>query len=170
MAVVLTAWFILSAAGQLTAPWGNRPLDRLRTWDVFGLIPNYKFFAPRPAEHDYHLLIRTVGFSGELGPWRQIAGPPDRHWWHALWNPDRRAFKSLSDVMAVAYRHDHDKPRAVLTALPYLALLNYVTEAAAHDQGAANVQFVLAISYGVLSDDAPSVVFKSDLHRLRENR
>lgn len=166
VAVVLTAWLVVSAAGQLTVPWGKRPLDRLRTLDVFGLIPNYKFFAPRPVQHDFHLLMRTADTSGECGPWRQVAGPPERRWWHAAWNPDRRAFKILSDVMAVAYRFDEDKPRAVQTSLPYLAILNYITQAASQDPAAVHVQFVLAISHGVLSNEDPNVVFKSDLHAL----
>lgn len=167
VASVLAVWFGLSAACQLTVPWGERPLDRLRARDVFGLIPNFKFFAPQPVQHDFHLLMRTV-VDGAHGPWSQVAGPPERCWWHAVWNPDRRAFKILSDVMAVAYRFDEDKPRAVQTSLPYLAILNYITEAASQDPSASHVQFVLAISHGVLSTEEPSVVYKSDLHSLGE--
>ncbi|MFD0407333.1 hypothetical protein [Kitasatospora sp. NPDC127116] len=167
-AVALTAWFIVSAVGQLTVP--RRLLDRLRAWDIFGIVPNYRFFAPRPVQHDYHLLMRTAGSSGEFGPWHQVAGPPDRCWWHIAWNPDRRAFKGLSDVMSVAHRFDVQRPRAVQVSLPYLAILNYVTAVASRDPAAREVQFVLAISHGVLSDESPDVIFKSGRHRLGESR
>ena len=53
--LVLCGWWVVTLLSQ----HAQRTFDRLRPLDRIGLvIPNWRFFAPEPAVHDFHLLYR----------------------------------------------------------------------------------------------------------------
>ncbi|KXP07375.1 hypothetical protein HWD35_08645 [Tsukamurella tyrosinosolvens] len=77
----------------------NKMFDRVRRLDPIGiLIPNWRFFAPEPARHDFHVVHRTVGTDGGVTEWRETVPSRRRTWRHALFFPERRRDKALSDV------------------------------------------------------------------------
>lgn len=165
LAVLLSAWLALSTVAQLSARWPR--FATVRRFDPLGLLPHYHFFCPTPVRHDYHLLARTLADDGAPAPWREVIGPPPRLWWNFAWNPDRRAYKSLCDLMQVVDSNDDD-PRAVQVSIAYLAILAHATDIAGswQEPDAARVQFLLAVSHGPQSATPPQAVFMSAPHRL----
>src|SRR4051812_41450479 len=80
-------WLVLTAAAQLPSRFASR-VERL---DECALIPNWRFFAPRPACTDFHLLFRDRLASGAHSAWREPAELRSRRTpWHAVWHPEKR--------------------------------------------------------------------------------
>lgn len=101
----LAAWFGVTVAGQHP----QAVFDRVRGFDPTGLlVPNWRFFAPEPAQHDYHLLHRVLTADGDRTEWRQTSSITPRAWSHMVWFPGRRREKAMfdlvSELIAVAAR------------------------------------------------------------------
>ncbi|WP_269855539.1 hypothetical protein [Streptomyces sp. RPT161] len=172
LAGVLGAWLLLTAAAQL-GPVCPQVEVWQRRLDLFGLVPRYHFFAPKPGTHDYHLLVRTVSPGGQRGAWREVTPVWRRRWWNVLWNPDRRHHKQLFDLATTLAEADltcSDPTTPQSTS--YLLLLRYATEqarAAVSERagdGEVCVQFVLAQTAGEGAASSPEAVFLSKWHRI----
>jgi hypothetical protein len=91
----LGAWLVATAAGQHP----HRAFDRVREWDPIGvLLPDWRFFAPEPAKHDFRVLHRLVTADGGVTPWRETTRIAPRAWHHTLWCPSRRHDKAMFDL------------------------------------------------------------------------
>jgi hypothetical protein len=160
--IILIAWFIISALSQLNV----RRIVALKSHDVFSLIPNWSFFAPRPGTSDYHLLFRDVNSRGEPGKWQEIPLAERRSLWGAIWNPQKRRTKTLSDVVRGLLRLAQDKSlRDYSFTLPYLAILNYISSLP-HPELSVQTQFMILKSDGFFSKQDPEFLFLSNLHGL----
>ena len=120
----LGGWLLATTASQHP----HKLFDGLRGFDMTGLVlPNWRFFAPEPAQHDYHVLHRVLDADGEQTPWRETYPITPRKWAHAVFFADRRREKGTFDVaneiitvarQPVAGRHEDravradDQPRA----------------------------------------------------------
>jgi hypothetical protein len=71
--------------------------DRIRRKDFFGLIPNWKFFAPIPATDDHEVFHRIRGEDGTWQDWQRTSPPMPRRLAHLVWFPGRRADKGVFD-------------------------------------------------------------------------
>lgn len=91
----LALWFTATALSQHP----NRSFDRLRTLDPFGVVlPNWRFFAPEPARHDFGLLHRVLTADGRRTPWVETTSILPRRWSQVVWFPSRREDKALFDI------------------------------------------------------------------------
>ncbi|WP_205695529.1 hypothetical protein [Conexibacter sp. SYSU D00693] len=91
----LGGWLLATAASQHP----HRLFDGLRRFDRLGLVlPNWRFFAPEPAQHDFHLLHRVVTADGATTPWEETAPIASRRWAHVVFFADRRREKGMFDV------------------------------------------------------------------------
>lgn len=167
---VLGGWFAASAVYQIPKP----PFLWLRKWDLFFLIPEWKFFAPRPGTADYYLLYREQLGDGSLTDWTQAPLMQHRSWTQGIWNPAKREEKALVDIvsdLAREARYVIDSPELTWTWLQgtaaYLALLNFVSFDMPHANSSEYCQFLLMMrdNSGDRSS-APSPVILSQLHRL----
>jgi hypothetical protein len=94
VAAGFAGWWLVSAASQ-------HPLvvfDRLRARDRHALVPNWRFFAPEPAQHDFHVLHRVLTADGEQTPWSATSRITPRSDLHIVWFPARRREKAVFDV------------------------------------------------------------------------
>lgn len=156
----------LAATVLSSDPW--RKFERVRRLDKTGMIiPEWRFFAPRPGMHDTHLLVRDELPNGDLTPWREVIGIEDRKWHHFIWFPGRRTEKVIGDVasefrmMEPQLRERHE---VVQTSLAYLTLLNYVIHKVRHHPETKGVQFMLATSAGHDISEEPRSLLTSNLH------
>lgn len=95
LSAAVGSWVLATAASQHP----HRLFDGLRRFDVTGLIlPNWRFFAPEPAKHDFHLLHRVLTADGEQTGWEETTPIAPRRWSQALFFADRRQEKSMFDV------------------------------------------------------------------------
>lgn len=163
---VLGIW--LAATVVSHDPW--RKFDKLRRLDkTHMLIPEWRFFGPRPSMHDNHLLVRDELPDGEFTAWQEVCASKDRTWYHMMWFPGRRAEKTIGDIANEfnLMPPEITENEAVLQlSTPYLTLLNYMVHQVPHHPEAKRAQFMLATSAGHDTSEEPTVSFKSNLHPL----
>jgi hypothetical protein len=117
------AWLVLSAASQHP----DRNFDRMRKVDpTRALIPDWRFFAPNPAQHDVHVLYRVVLPGGETSEWALSSEFAIRSWSNFAWLPDRRRDKGLFDICIAMGRIIQEGGAGLTEAVPYQLLRNFV--------------------------------------------
>ena len=95
LSAALGGWVLATAASQHP----HRMFDGLRRFDITGLLlPNWRFFAPEPAQHDFHVLHRVLTADGETTPWEETTPITPRAWAQVLFFADRRQEKGMFDV------------------------------------------------------------------------
>lgn len=164
LALFFFAWLVVTCLCQVQ----SRLQDRLRQSDLFGLIPRWHFFAPRPAMQDFVLVFRDRTPSGALSPWRETPHPSISHpLLCAVWNPGRRHIKAVTDttieLMKLVAEERHK--REIELSVPYLALLNYVSELPRLDEDCLT-QFALVASQSSAVNKSSTVIFVSSLHAI----
>ncbi|ASU80657.1 hypothetical protein CDG81_22995 [Actinopolyspora erythraea] len=106
----LATWFLLTLLCQLP----HRSLDRLRALDRAGVwLPDWRFFAPEPARHDFRLAYRVVPPDGDASPWWSETGARRRVPAHLLWFPQRREDKALFDVCSELLEQRERSPERI---------------------------------------------------------
>jgi hypothetical protein len=158
-----TGWFGLSVLQQCDKPELGRKVDPTSM-----AIPNWRFFAPTPARHDYNVLYRERLTDGTVTSWREQEIALARNLRQIMWHPNRRLEKALFDVASELFRLSRDikdTSRIKLT-VPYLSLLNYVSHKVDHHEGAVEVQFLIANSCGHDETVEPRMLFLSEWHAL----
>ena len=97
--VVSLALFILTVLKQHP----NRGIDLLPRsprvrWLLGELLPDWRFFAPRPAMHDLVIHMRTRDADGDVSPWTAVTSTTRRSLSQLLFFPTRRSSKATIDV------------------------------------------------------------------------
>jgi hypothetical protein len=137
----------------------------IRRRDVCALVPEWNFFAPRPAEGDYVLLHRDHCIDGSLAPWRELRVAAPRRWWNAAWNPTKRNRKALFDAVTELALHVKEEDPTIIASIPYLTLLNYVS-GLPRSLPVARTQVLLMMTAADAPDDPPRPMFLSSAHDL----
>lgn len=160
--VLVVAWLAATLAYQYSPV--QVAIGRL---DPFKVLPSWAFFAPNPAYHDYHLLVRELRRDGTAGPCTPIGFFPDRCLGHLLWNPVKRPRKILQDAMQSIkrIRKWSASEEVVQCSLPYLVLLHYVSTQHTCSADAVALQFAVVESSG-RSEGRLWISFVSGFHRL----
>ncbi len=127
-------------------------------------VPNWRFFAPHPAVHDFHLLYRTLSADDETPEWTRLSLTPDRTVQHAIWFPGHRLGKAIFDVGDEILRHQSEG-FAVLTKLPSYRILvdclrREIRESAESPQP-KGFRFAFARSTGYDMSEEPEMMFIS---------
>lgn len=162
--LLLTTWLILTVASHL--PIVNVFVFRhIRFGRWGGLIPSWAFFAPQPARKDYTLLYRELYDSGDLSSWYEVSpSVHQRSILTALWNPESRPKKALSDAISYLIRlarKQGTEHQSLIISIPYLLLLNRISQIP-HGPGVSRRQF-LVVSYSRTAPE-PEIVFLSYMH------
>ncbi|WP_024877740.1 hypothetical protein [Saccharomonospora piscinae] len=161
---LLAGWAGLTVFQQLDKPhWIQTKVDPT----AMG-IPNWRFFAPTPGRHDYNLLYRSTLDDGELTEWREHSVGVQRRALQMVWHPGRRLEKALFDAISQLFllADRFDDPRRMQLTVPYLALLNFVTNEVEHHADAVEVQFMIGQSAAHEPDVEPKMLFLSEWHKL----
>lgn len=117
----------------------------MRRRDVFCLLPIWTFFAPRPGTTDTRLLWREAFGGGHVGPWHELS-PPQWSPWRAVWNPDRRTQKAITDAGGLLAQ-DRGVSETTILTIPYLMLLSYVASQRGSPHAVAR-QFIVVQTAG----------------------
>jgi hypothetical protein len=158
--VALAGWLVVTILSQHP----NRLFDRLRAFDPVGnLIPNWRFFAPFPARHDFHVLYRTLSSGGEQSEWKQASSITPRAWSHAVWFPKRREEKGIFDLCVSL---DVSGSLKDLSKSPaYCLLSDFVARAIRENDRVwpqlSGFQFLLVQYGGYDNSESPEYVFVS---------
>ncbi|MGW7452813.1 hypothetical protein [Streptomyces sp. NPDC054787] len=158
----LAVWLGATTAGQHP----HSGFDRVRSHDRSGLfIPNWKFFAPEPAQHDFHVLHRVLTADGTQTPWEETTRITPRASSQLLWFPQRRREKALFDVCAELITL-MSKPDLDLTLFPAYRVLRDLVGLTVRDTHGGHeppqgFQFLIARHTGHDQSHEPDYVFLS---------
>ena len=166
--LLLVGWTAATALNQ--TPRTRRWISWLTTYDIFGLIPIWTFFAPNPGNTDVHLLYRDRAEDGSTSAWRDVP-LEKRQSAFEFWSPRRRIGKGVVDIVPDLTANTRREPRAPVDkkrvlGFPYLLLLNYVCHQPL-DFRAEMRQFAIARTHGRETEGEPDVIFLSAFHRLK---
>ncbi|MDE0066856.1 MAG: hypothetical protein OXN44_08275 [Acidimicrobiaceae bacterium] len=158
---VAAAWLIGTATTQ--TPW--RTLDKARDKDFFqNVLPNWRFFAPDPARHDFRVLFRCRLDDGTETPWAALKVSSGRKLIQSIWFPERRESKALTDT-AIQIHSVLGSP-GFEDSPSYKLLRGRVARAvreSEHGNRCVDLQFLLAKDGGYDFAEAPEYVFVSRL-------
>lgn len=137
---------------------------KIRNYDYLGLLPSFRFFAPRPVTRDIRVFATGFDTNGNSSNWQELfAG--ERSWHSFFWNPQHRLRKTVIDLYA-----DIDEYREAENiwhlSFPYLVILNAATFLFASDPKFQNVQFMITC-YAGSEEETHDVIFKSNVHSIR---
>lgn len=163
LGLALGGWFGLSVLQQMDRTRLPRRVDPTSM-----VIPNWRFFAPVPARHDFNVLYRGRDFAGTVGDWQEESFTVPRALAQVFWHPKRRVEKAIFDVASELFQVSGElkDPRAIQLSVAYLSLLNYLTKGIDHPEGRAEVQFLIARSALHEPRVEPQLLFLSEWHRL----
>jgi hypothetical protein len=138
----------------------------LRRKDLFGLVPDWRFFAPTPAKLDYHVLYRDRLVDGTMSDWTELQFGRPRRWYCFVWNPYRRDRKGMFDLVTEMARIIRDDGEEYLNAsVAYLTFLTYVS-GLPRMPGSVITQFCVMASDPRRLDREPEPLIVSDSHWL----
>jgi hypothetical protein len=135
---------------------------------IHALIPKWNFFSPHPGRYDFSLFYRDKRPNGSTTPWQKVDMQTDQasrlRW---LWNPAKYRHKLVFDIAislkrnvaevnqerirdSLADSSDTESDSELVSvdledvelSIPYLALLNYVTNQE-HDSLSESTQFMI---------------------------
>lgn len=157
-------WLIATTLCQTSAEKGIE--EKIRRFDPFALIPRWTFFAPNPGTTDHHLLYRDRFAGGVVSAWKEIRLSSRRTLFGALWNPEKRNTKVLTDSVQALIQLSRDiEPQGLKTTLPYIIILNFVASLPRTPLSRAT-QFLVMESFGYVAAAPPLVVVQSEFHAL----
>lgn len=161
VAATLAGWLIATAVSQHP----NRAFDRLRRYDSTGIaLPNWRFFAPEPAIHDFRVLHRVLGVDGEPSLWAETNVIHPRAWRQSFWFPARRADKAMSDICNELIGHLAVPGQDVTVTPAYRMLRDFVARRLSEDHDGAppkGYQFLVVSDCGHDEDEEPRYLFAS---------
>src|SRR5712692_6486188 len=158
--VFFGAWWLLSVF--LYIP---KLANVVRRIDYVALVPDWRFFAPNPLQHDYHLLYRDQYIDGRCSNWTELRPAQERCWWNAIWNPAKRSNKALFDVVTEFAAQVTAGDPGVELSVSRLTLLNYVSSVS-RSTSPKFVQLMLMLSRGHCPGQNPELVYRSEFHSL----
>jgi hypothetical protein len=148
--------------------WSQHPhpaFNRVRLKDNLSLIPNWRFFAPVPAQHDYHVYYRALDTDGGVSEWKPVHTITPRRNSQFVWFPSRRREKGLFDIVSeLLPLLDSLGPRAVQNAPAYRLLENTLRWSIPGWEQSTTVdgfQFALIRHTGYELSTDPDIIFAS---------
>ncbi len=159
-------------AATIAGQHPSKIFNRLQLKDTMSVLPNWRFFAPTPAMHDYHLLYRTLSQEGETSRWKSVEVITGRKLTQIFWFPTRRPEKALFDVCSdILYFIDKGFP--VVTRTPgYRVMLAYLRRRMREDgvDDAKGFQFTLVRAAGYDTGEKPETIFVSPLTPMKPSK
>jgi hypothetical protein len=152
-------WLLISMLAQ-----GESDLNRkIRKRDIFHLIPNYKFFCPRPTKNDYHLFYRTQKADASMNDWAELTpGKRDRRYCF-LWHPEKRDRKIFYKIVKLI-RVDYAAGKREQYGHLYQSLLNYIKTRGENNVPSA-VQFRITSRQDLVADAKEIILYTSIIHK-----
>lgn len=154
----LAAWFSVTALSQHPV----KIFDRLREYDpIEALIPNWRFFAPEPAQNDFHVFHRVLTAANEETPWKLTSHIAKRSWRNFIWFPEHRQEKGLIDICSHLQIQITRNDKSLIQTYPYLTMRDYVRRSVLHEYANSVIpkgfQFLVARSCGF--DEGPDLEY-----------
>lgn len=154
---------VLAATAAAQHP--NPQFNRVQRKDILSLLPNWRFFAPNPATHDFHLLYRTLSVTGESSRWKAVDIISGRKAHQIVWFPKRRPEKACFDVCGELLTVMDKGFPFMMRSPAYRVLTGYLRRRIQEDGNgdARGFQFTLVRAGGYETAEEPETIFVSPL-------
>lgn len=150
-------WMILSMLAQ-----GKSRLNRpIRRFDLFILIPNFRFFCPSPVKEDFHLYYRKRGEDLTWNEWTELRVGEKNPWICFVWNPrrrDRKIFFHTAKVLTKYFKKS--KPEQMMKGHIFRLLLETLQQETAGVEGTA-LEFKITGKQDYALDSEEKILFTS---------
>ncbi|MFI6818283.1 hypothetical protein ACIBG7_38215 [Nonomuraea sp. NPDC050328] len=154
----------LALLGTACSQHPHEAFSRVIRFDRFAaLFPNWRFFAPTPAQHDFQFYYRTLDVAGQTSEWRPVELIVGRRPHQILWFPERRAEKAVFDLGAEILRY-LDRAFGTARTQPAFRLLTGYIRSEIERSGPPGVkgfQFTLVRNAGYDDGEEPEILFVS---------
>lgn len=161
----------LMLVGTTASQHPNPGFSRVMRIDLFSaMFPNWRFFAPEPAQHDYHFFYRTLDEAGRTSSWKLVDVIAGRRTHQIAWFPGRRPEKAVFDICSELITA-LDKGFDELVKLPAYRLLQNFLRHEIQRSGADGVkgfQFTLTRATGYDDTHDPEIIFVSPYTPLKD--
>ncbi|WP_438388868.1 hypothetical protein [Actinopolyspora saharensis] len=158
--------------GTVASQHPNPSFDRIKNKDVLSsLFPNWRFFAPEPAQHDYHIIYRTLDEENEVSQWNLVDVVTGRKFRQIAWFPDRRTEKAVFDI-ATELITNLEKGLEVIRTYPSYCLLQEFVRKRIDRSSPENVkgfQFGLIKHTGYDESTEPEAIFVSPYTPMKDS-
>ena len=152
-------------AATVAAQHPNPVFNRVQMKDHFSFIPNWKFFAPNPATHDYHYLYRTLDTDGNTSQWHSVDIIAERKMYQAFWFATRRPEKAVFDVCTEILQQMNKGIEVVKEITGYKVLVHFIRrEIREKHDDVANIkgfQTSVVRASGHDTEEEPTILFIS---------
>ncbi|NUP45500.1 MAG: hypothetical protein HOY76_52850 [Streptomyces sp.] len=149
----------------LAAQHPHLVFDRARTRDLYSMVPNWRFFAPNPAVHDFHYTYRTLDLDGTTSEWSEIEMIAPRRLHQAFWFASRRPEKAVFDICtAILQEAQKGGVRQAQNLSAYQVLIAFVRRTIHEEQGGKPLkgfQFAVVRAAGHDREEPPETLFVS---------
>jgi hypothetical protein len=133
---------------------------KFAVYDKFDLLPNCRFFAPRPLSHDYRIYAKGINtVENTETVWRPIVRDK-RSWWNFLWNPRAKLIKTVFDLSVTFISN----PKVTQLHLPYLIILNHCDDLF-KNENIDQIKFMV-VKYAGYDDSDFQLIFESKIHAI----
>ena len=149
---------ILTIVVQRTGP----AKDWIKKLDILNLIPNYKFFCPKPVRYDYHLYYRLVD-NETVSRWQKIRIGHKKSHISFLWNPAKKENKVFNRMVQLIRENYKGKQKTRFGHM-YLTLLDVVRSEIPQRSG-KNVQFRITYNQALRDKPAEKIYYTSIVHK-----
>lgn len=167
---LVRAALVLWIASTVLAQHPQRQFDGLRRVPVLrSLLPDWRFFAPRPLVADLVPIVRWVDADGLPSGWRRMHPPRRRRALDAVWFPDGRRVHALVDICRELTLVGSLPPGELDGFVPLLLLRDMAesrVEATEHER----YQLAVLSEAPYAQDDTPRVAWMSPVLPVRSER
>ncbi|MFD5034503.1 hypothetical protein ACFVWX_28460 [Streptomyces sp. NPDC058220] len=141
----------------------NPTFNRLQLKDTFSFLPNWRFFAPNPAVHDYHFFYRTLNVKGETSAWKAVDVIAGRRFRQIMWFPSRRPEKAVFDICSEMLGILDKGFTAIVRTPAYRVITAHLRTLIQEEEtvGVKGFQFALARATGYDTSSEPEMIFVS---------
>ncbi|MET9976073.1 hypothetical protein ACFYOI_32350 [Streptomyces microflavus] len=157
--------------GAICCQHPHPSFDRVQRLDpLSSVFPNWRFFAPTPAQHDFQFYYRTLDVAGETSDWSALEVIQGRRARQFVWFPERRAEKAVYDLGSEILRV-LDRGFEVAVTLPSFRILRNFFREEIERSGTPDVkgfQFALVQDSGYDKAEEPEIIFLSPYTPMRD--
>ena len=136
--------------------------EKLKKLDMLNIVPNYKFFCPKPVRYDYHLYYRVIDNRNPTD-WQKVPIGKKKNGLSFVWNPykkEKKAFTRMIQLIRQQYKGRKKKTYGYM----YMTLLDFVRSQATALNG-NGIQFRITYNQNLVDNSAEKVFYTSILHK-----
>ena len=163
--IFFSSWFIVTIVRNIPSRFLPAQCQKLLCYSTLTrFIPSWRFFAPTPGIHTYHILYRDQSIGRHMSKWHEILFNTKNRL-YPVWNPSKTFNKAIIDIIFELSQSSEvlkGHPEMIKVSIPYLTILAYISGIPRLSQPLAT-QFLLIRSSPTSGYE---IVFLSDLHEL----